>query len=60
VRHAHSSHDKTRRVFGPRPEVGLDDGLGRMAAWVRTRGARASAPFGGIEIVSGLPKSWHS
>jgi UDP-glucose 4-epimerase len=58
VQHAHSSHDKARRVFGARPQVPLADGLERMAAWVRVHGARSSAPFEGIEITKNLPASW--
>ena len=60
VRHAHSSHDKARRVFGPRPQTSLEEGLGRMAAWVRQHGARTSAAFDGIEIAKNLPASWQT
>jgi UDP-glucose 4-epimerase len=58
VPHAHSSHDKARRVFGARPQTPLAEGLDRMAAWVRDHGARTSAPFEGIEITRNLPASW--
>jgi UDP-glucose 4-epimerase len=58
VQHAHSSHDKVRRIFGVRPQTSLGDGLARMAAWVRAHGVRSSAPFDGIEIPKGLPPSW--
>ena len=58
VQHAHASHDKALRVFGPRPQTSLDEGLGRMAAWVRTHGARASTVFEGIEITRNLPAVW--
>jgi UDP-glucose 4-epimerase len=58
VFNAYSSHDKVRRVFGERPLTSLDEGLGRMAAWVRQHGARASQPFQGIEITHNLPPSW--
>jgi UDP-glucose 4-epimerase len=60
VQHVHSSHAKVREVFGSRPHTTLDDGLGRMAAWVRQHGVRASAPFEGIEITKNLPASWRS
>jgi UDP-glucose 4-epimerase len=60
VRHAHSSHDKVRRVFGDRPQTSLDDGLRTMAAWVRERGARASAPFRDIEVTRNLPPAWQN
>jgi len=58
VQHAHASHDKALRVFGPQPRTSLDEGLGRMAAWVRTHGARASTVFEGIEITRNLPAVW--
>ena len=58
VQHAHASHDKALRVFGPRPQTSLDEGLGRMAAWVRRHGARASTVFEGIEITRNLPAVW--
>jgi len=58
VQHAHASHDKALRVFGTRPQTSLDEGLGRMAAWVRTHGARASSMFEGIEITRNLPAVW--
>jgi UDP-glucose 4-epimerase len=60
VHHAHSSHDKVRRVFGERPPTTLDDGLRTMAAWVRERGARSSAPFRDIEVTRNLPAAWQS
>jgi len=58
VQHAHSSHEKARRVFGVRPQTSLRDGLARMAAWVRAHGARSSAAFEGIKIAKQLPPSW--
>jgi UDP-glucose 4-epimerase len=58
VQHAHSSHEKVRRVFGARPQTPLGEGLARMAAWVREHGARTSAPFDGIEVTRNLPASW--
>jgi len=58
VQHAHSSHDKARRVFGARRQTPLAEGLERMAAWVRVHGARTSAPFDGIEVAKNLPASW--
>jgi UDP-glucose 4-epimerase len=58
VVHAHSSHDKLRRTFGDHPHTSLDDGLARMAAWVRVHGARVSQPFDGIEVTKHLPAVW--
>jgi len=58
VQHAHSSHARARRVFGNRAQTTLAAGLARMAAWVRTHGARSSAAFEGIEITRQLPAAW--
>lgn len=58
VQHAYASHERVRDVFGIRPQTTLDEGLARMAAWVKQHGARTSAPFDGIEITKKLPTSW--
>jgi UDP-glucose 4-epimerase len=58
VVHAHSSHDKVRRVFGDLAQTEMDVGLRTMADWVRERGARASTTFDGIEITKNLPRVW--
>jgi UDP-glucose 4-epimerase len=58
VQHAHSSHEKSARVFGNRPQTTLAEGLARMAAWVRAHGARSSAAFEDIEITQQLPAAW--
>jgi UDP-glucose 4-epimerase len=58
VKHAYSAHAKAQRVFGTQPQFGLEDGLQRMATWVRGVGARQSQKFGAIEIARNLPPSW--
>ncbi len=58
VQHAYSSHEKVRRAFGERPLHDLDEGLARMAAWVRRHGARASQEFDGIEVTKNFPAAW--
>ncbi|NKQ35596.1 MAG: NAD-dependent epimerase/dehydratase family protein [Chloroflexi bacterium] len=58
VIHAYSSHDKVRDVFGERPLYSLDEGLARMAEWVRQHGARSSSEFGNIEVMKNFPKAW--
>jgi UDP-glucose 4-epimerase len=58
VRVAWADHGKARRVFGDRPQTTLADGLGRMAAWAKQAGPRATPPFAEIEIERGLPPSW--
>ena len=58
VQHAHSSHDKLRRVFGARDTTTLGDGLRTMAQWVRAHGARATPAFDAIEVRRNLPAVW--
>ncbi len=58
VVHAYSSHDKVARVFGYKPRFTLEDGIGRMAAWVKQVGARQSKSFGALDITKNLPPSW--
>jgi UDP-glucose 4-epimerase len=60
VQHAWAAHDKARRVFGAGPEVSLEEGVRRMAGWVRRTGARETPRFTGIEIERGLPPVWQS
>jgi UDP-glucose 4-epimerase len=58
VKHAYSSHDKVLRVFGRRPLTGLEEGLARMAEWVKAHGARASREFEDIELRKNFPAAW--
>ncbi|HMP76435.1 MAG TPA: NAD-dependent epimerase/dehydratase family protein [Kiritimatiellia bacterium] len=59
VVHAFSSHEKVQRQFGDLiRNIPLDEGLARMAAWVRATGARKGKPFEGIEVPRNLPPSW--
>lgn len=58
VVHAYSAHDKVQRVFGPRPLTPLEEGVARMAAWVRQHGARQSREFEGIEVMKNFPQAW--
>lgn len=58
VVNAYSSHDKIRKVFGDRELVSLDEGLSRMADWVKQHGARSSSKFGNIEVTKNFPKAW--
>ena len=60
VEHAYAAHNKQRRIFGTSAQTPLDDGLRRMAAWVRHVGSRASSDFEEIEIEKGLPPVWTS
>jgi len=58
VKHAYSSHEKVERVFGKRELTTLEEGLHRMAAWVKDYGARSSQKFEGIEVEKNFPKAW--
>ena len=58
VAHIHAAHGRLRQVFGDRPVTPLAQGLAAMARWARAWGARAGAPFEGIEIERNLPESW--
>lgn len=58
VQHAFSTHDRAREVFGSRRLTPLDEGLARMAAWVRAHGPRQSRAFERIEVRRNLPAAW--
>ncbi len=58
VQDAYSAHEKLARVFGTRPPCGLEEGLERMARWVRRQGARRGQRFEAIEVTRNLPAAW--
>ena len=61
VVHAFSDHTKARRVFGDRKWVTLEDGIARMAEWVRERGPAKPTEFiGEIEVDVNMPPSWRN
>src|SRR5262249_31476617 len=55
---AFSDHSKALRIFAHCRHSELKDGIDRMAAWVKSQGARSSSVFQGIEIARKLPPSW--
>jgi len=55
---AYSSHDKERRVFGDRELCSLEEGLQRMATWVKLHGARQSQKFENVEVTKNFPAAW--
>ena len=57
---AYSAHHKITRVFGERTLFTLDEGLHRMAGWVKEHGARSSQEFENIEVVKNFPQAWLS
>lgn len=58
VMNAYSSHEKVQRIFGERPLFSLEEGLSRMAVWVKQHGARASKKFENVEVTKNFPKAW--
>jgi UDP-glucose 4-epimerase len=58
VVHAHADHAKARTILGVSSGTSLEEGLRRMAAWVRIAGVRTSARFSEIEIREKLPPVW--
>jgi UDP-glucose 4-epimerase len=58
VQHAYSAHEKAARMFGTGPGCSLEEGIGRMSAWVKKSGARQSRSFGALDIERNLPLSW--
>jgi UDP-glucose 4-epimerase len=60
VMHAYSAHDKVRCVFGERKLSSLEDGLCRMARWVKAHGSRTSQKFKDIEVTKNFPQAWLS
>lgn len=58
VKIAYCDHAELNDVFGSGRQTPLDEGLQRMANWVRYAGARSSAPFDDIEVPRNLPSSW--
>jgi UDP-glucose 4-epimerase len=58
VVHAYASHEKANRLLNVEARVGLEEGIGRMAHWVRKVGVRHSKPFADIELTVNMPPSW--
>jgi UDP-glucose 4-epimerase len=58
VKIAFSDHSKAETFFGKREKRSLRDGVGAMAEWVHTHGARESSVFEGVEVWKNMPPSW--
>lgn len=59
VVHAFSSHDKVCQVFSPPPPVSLNNGIQRMARWVKAHGPMTPVEFkNDIEVPINMPPSW--
>ena len=57
---AYCDHGKAQRVFPQLQQTPLQEGLRRMAEWVRQTPLRASPSFEAIEITRNLPPSWRA
>lgn len=55
---AYSDHTLFKKIFNPNPETSLNEGIYKMAEWVKKHGARSSQAFENIEIKKLLPDSW--
>lgn len=55
---AYCDHSKMRRVFPSLTDTSLEEGLTRMATWVRSHPLEPSKPFRNIEVERQLPPSW--
>lgn len=59
VVHAFSNHAKVTKHFGASTPVTLEQGIGRMAEWVKKHGPATPVVFSNIEIRKNLPPSWN-
>jgi UDP-glucose 4-epimerase len=59
VVHAWSTHDKVKAYFGDLlRNVPLEEGIRRMAAWVKEQGPREGTRFENIEVSRNMPPFW--
>lgn len=58
VKFAWADHTRCDQVFGKQPTTSLEDGLHKMAAWVKQAGPKKTPSFGQIEVTTKLPAFW--
>ena len=58
VKYPYSSHAKVHKFFGAPQLVSLEEGVSKMAAWVKEHGARKSQKFENIEVTKNFPVAW--
>ena len=58
VKYAYSSHEKAQKFFGAVQPVSLDEGVQKMATWVKDHGARKSQKFENVEVTKNFPVAW--
>ena len=58
VKYAYSSHTKVQKFFGAPQPMSLEEGVNKMAAWVKDHGARKSQKFENVEVTKNFPVAW--
>jgi UDP-glucose 4-epimerase len=58
VKNAYSSHAKVQKFFGAPQPMSLEEGVNKMAAWVKDHGARKSQKFENVEVTKNFPVAW--
>lgn len=58
VKIAFSDHSLARQILGADAHTDLDQGIRKMAEWVKSAGMRTPAKFENIEVSINLPDSW--
>ncbi len=58
VKYAYCDHAKLKRVFGETKFISLEEGIHKMAEWVKKIGPKKSEKFTNIEIEQNLPNGW--
>ncbi len=58
VVHAYSDHSKIKDFFKINKYTSLNEGVMKMAEWVKQHGARQTPLFKDIEITEKLPSVW--
>jgi UDP-glucose 4-epimerase len=56
--HAAADHALLAALRGPHRAVSIDEGLARMAAWVKQVGVRRSPKLTDIEVDKNMPEAW--
>lgn len=58
VIHAHSNHEKVKRILGFKDETSLEEGVRKMVEWAKNVEVGDGKKFENIEITENLPESW--
>lgn len=58
VKHAWADHTKSNKIFNIKNTYSLQEGLAKMAEWVKQTGIRKTKKFEEIELYKNFPKFW--